>query len=380
MKNLIIFLLAALMPVLAQADPGINSDTGRSEDTSQSESYKQDQSLSKDKSRGKRETESDSREKANEHSRLRSHSEKVGRSLDKSKSYSVDVNINGLLLREFTARYERVNDGGGKAGQYFNTCKPLLNLSADFPVINMTGKTKGPGMWHGAITGRNNIILSAGDRASSRTLGITKPYFESGGSLSPQDVDPEDNYVSSYAQCRITASYWVAEAGSRASVQQVTSEEEVRDRIRYVFVQMDADDSLFDEFRQQAQDLWLDANCTPFLRPYINTKEPDMNCGIFSVVGRQIIVEYRETLSESSINGRSYKIAINAQESQSVAADDSVSTDARVSRSERESDSRERFKEAKEGKSMSDSMSNDRSKSSKVDRRSGSSMSATPKE
>lgn len=332
MKKLIIML--ALMPLisnLSHADPSVSVNNSQ------------------------RATDSDSREKAKETSRSISHSEKFGRSLDKSKSYSVDVNINGLLLREFTARYERVNDGGGKAGEYFFVCKPLMNLRTDFPVIDLTARigkretnvsgriinTKG--LWRGAITGKNNVMNG----------GVSMPFFDSGGKLTPQAADLEDRYIPRYAQCRITASYWIAEAGKRTSSQQVSSEEDIRDRIRYVFVQMDADDSMFDELRQQARDLWSQSNCAPFLSNFMNTKEYQMDCGIFSLDGKSITVENRETLSESSIDGRSYKIAVNAQESQSVAADDSESTDTRVSISERESDSRESSQESKKTAIMS---------------------------
>ena len=88
MKKLIIML--ALMPLLSHADPSVSVNNSQ------------------------RATDSDSREKAKEESRSSSHNKKAGSSWDKSKSYSTDVNINGLLLREFTARYERANDGGGK--------------------------------------------------------------------------------------------------------------------------------------------------------------------------------------------------------------------------------------------------------------------------
>lgn len=365
MKKLIILMLA-LLPALAQADASVSSDAGRSIDNSQSTAGKRDKSLSTDKSQGRRSTDTDSRETAKEKSLSKSHSQKTGKSAESSKSSSIDININGLLLREFTARYERDNTGTGTAGDYFFTCKPLTRALIDYPIVSWEGYSN-----KGEIMSRNDFIQSIQGKPGY----ISRPSFDNGW-----PVDPSNRYISRYAQCRITASYWVVEAGDRASSQKVGSEAGVKERVRQVFNEMDADESLFAELRQRARTLWSQANCAPWVQDFKSYKSPQIECGVFGFTDKTFTVENRETLSESSIDGRSYKIAVSAQTSDTVAEDDSVSFDDKVSASERKGDSIEHFKESKKTASLNKSKSLDRNSSSKVDRSSGNSMNAAPKD
>jgi len=353
-----ILLILALFPLVAVADPSISTDAGRDRDSSTSSSIKRDKSLSQDKSRGNRESWSDSKEHAREMSRSRSHQERTSRTWEKSDSYSADININGLLMREFTARYERGGSGNGTAWDYFHTCRPLLNAVPDYPVRDYT---------NGGIRGRNDAMRN----------------FAGNGFLIDRDgmplvVDPSDRHISRYAQCRMTASYWVSEAGDRVTQQAVTSEAEVRERIRETFVEMDANEDLFTNLRQRARDIWADASCGNWLNDYSHYKSPEIDCGVFTFIGQTFTVENRETLSESSINGRSYKIAINASESDSNSIDDTDAADRSESYSARESDQRERYVEGKKTASLSVSKSKDKNSSEQKSRKSGASMSSTP--
>lgn len=369
---LIVFFFLSLAVSQAYADPSVSSDAGRSIDNGQSDTIKHDKSLSADKSRGNRATESDSRERAREKSLSNSHQERVGSSRERSRSSSVDVNINGLLLREFTARYERGNSWFGAAGDYFHTCKPMMSLKTDYPII--AHFYPGSKQWDDHVTGKNKGWSSVSNENLSDIRLL--PHQVGNGAHKSENIE----YVARYMECRIAANYWIAEAGDRVATQKALSEAEISDRIRATFIQMDDDDSLFTQLQKRAENLLQQAQCVPFLTDYAGAKTHEIECGVFSYVGDRIEVENRETLSESSINGRSYKIAISAQESQSASEDDSVSRDAKVSASVRDSDSRERFREVKKTANMSKSKSRDQSSSSKVDRSAGNSMNATPKE
>lgn len=354
MKKLLI--IALFLPTIAAADPSISGDAGRSIDNSQSNSIKNDKSLSADKSRGQRHSDSDSRERAREQSLSKSHVEKIGSSAERSKSYSIDININGLLIREFTSRYERNYQGSGAAGEYFAACQTMLKALPNYPTFNVNT---------GAIEGRN----------------VVEKSLNYGESVPPQ-ANAREPYLSRYAQCRITTSYWLSEIGDRTtsqSIQSIATENEVQQKIRDAFVAMDSDPYLFQTIRQKARETWANADCSGSqIEDFKHFKGPALKCGVFNFDSEMIEVDYRKTLSESSIAGRSYKITINGSESQSVGMDDSISADAKVSRSERAGDSNEHYTESKKTASLSKSKSMDKSNSSKVDRNSGNSMNATP--
>ena len=378
MKKIIIFLLA-LLPVVAHADPSISSDAGRSIDNGQSNTIKRDKSLSADKSRGNRSTESDSRERVREGSTSKSHQERLGQSSEHSNSGSVDLNINSLLLKEFVAHYERQRPQPGMARvqQVFADCKPITGIVNEYPTLNSC-----PGGGGGGLEGTDTADIVPRRLATHFSTDACGQWGNDDTRSYQQrfSLDPANRVVGQYARCRIIASSWLAEAANRATTERARSEQEVRDRVQLVFSEMDADDRLFEKMRLDAADLWPSANCAPSLERYPEFQKPDIQCGIFTVEGNSITVENRETLSATSIAGRSYKIAINSSDSESVAVDDSTSADRRESYAERESDSRERFRESKKTASLNKSKSLDRNATSKVDRRAGSSMNAIPKE
>jgi hypothetical protein len=353
----LILTLALLLPAIARADASVNSDAGRNIESGQSSTIKRDKSLSTDKSNGRKATDSTSRENSTETSSNRSKSTKTSQTSASSSSASVDVNINGLLLREFTARYERDGGGGGKAGEYFGICKPLTHALSDYPVIFGEG-----------IVGRREAQEQALRQGFTTTWA--NPL-----SVRFQHNDPT---FSRYVQCRITASYWVAEAGKRAANAKVNTEDEVSRRIVKVFAEMDADDYVFQTLRQRARDLWRQETCSLQLQQLSEFKSPDMQCGIFSFIGDTFTVENRTTLSESSIDGHSYKIAVSSSAGDAVAVDDTYSSDDKVSLTNKDGVSIERFKESKKTASMNKSRSTDNNTSSKLNRSSGNNMNSTP--
>lgn len=363
MNKFFIFIFCALVAVTtAKADPSVSSDAGRSAESSNSASMKRDKSLSADKARGRRETESQSRERAREKSESVSKSERQGQAWDRSNSYSVDINLNGLLLKEFVQRYERQRAGTGPAGAYFGECRPILNSLTDYPVWDLTqGDVSGrSAAMHpqNAIHGR--YVLSRGDN-------LVQPF-----------VDPSNPYIRRYSQCRMTASYWLSEAGERASRMHIQSEDQVGRIILETFVGMDEDASLFMQLRQQARDVWEDAYCSNWLDDFEHFKSPEIECGVFSFHGSDFFVENRQTLSESAIDGKSYKITMNISESQNYALEDSSSVDDRTSKSVRASESQEKFREAKKTATLSKSKTSEQSSSNKLDRGSKAGVNATP--
>lgn len=390
--GLLIFIQIGLLPILAHADTSVSSDAGRRIENGQSDTIKRDKSLSTDKTQGNKISKSASQEKSTEKSKNHSKSKKTTKSANSVKSNSVDVNINGLLIREFTARYELDGTGSGLAGSYFWVCKPLTRALADYPTLywgpdptvdalfnkkvaqrNFAGQLEilsrgsigGLGHYHKEVIGRN-----LASQLYMREGNISRPSLNT-GTFSHYDL-----FYSRYVQCRMTASYWVAEAGQRAAAQIVRTEADASSRINQVFIEMDADDSLFQKLRQRARILWEQESCSKTLQDLNEFKSPDIQCGVFSYVGNTFTVENRETLSEASIDGRSYKISVSASAGDTVAEDDSVSSDDKVSSTNKKGESTDSYRENKKTASMNKSKSLDQNNSSKVDRSTGNSVNA----
>lgn len=379
MKKLLIIL--ALLPTIAAADPSISSDAGRSIDNSQSNSIKNDKSLSADKSRGQRHADSDSRERAREQSLSRSHSEKIGSSAEKSRSGSVDLNINTVLLKEFVNRYERTQPQQGmqQVQKVFASCKPLSGIVTEYPTLNSSISAPTGGGAPGTFDENDVVPRRLAYHFAKGTGGQWGNSSDSTALQESYNMPSQNEEVGKYARCRIIASKWVAEAGERLGATTVRSEAEVRDRIDQAFTEMENDQQVFEQIRGETMQLWQSAECAPTLQRWPDFSKPNLICqGVIEVDGNSIIIENQETLSAGSIAGRSYKIAINSSENQSVGMDDSISKDARTSRSERAGDSNERYTESKKTASLSKSKSMDKSNSSKLDRSSGNSMNATP--
>ena len=376
----LILLLGMLTMGHAHANPSVSSDAGQTTDNGESETIKRDKSLSADKSRGDRVTHSDSADRAAEKSLSKSHQSRTGSNAQDSQSASVDVNINGLLLKEFVKHYETTQPqvDAPRVKMVFAECLPMTGMLTEYPIFNSCPSLEGG---HSAMDMEAVVPLRLATRWSSGGCG----NWGVGGSNDNQAVtkyrwNPDNPAVGRYGRCRIIASSWLAEAASRASTTSARNEGEVTERIQSVFDQMDADEPLFLKMRQDAINLWQQARCAPSMVRFNDFKSPELNCGIFAVEGNHITVNYRETLSSSAISGQSFKIAINTSESNSVAVDYSVSSDARVSASVRESDSRDRFAERKKTASMSKSHSTDSTASDKVDTSSGANIQASPKE
>ncbi|MEW6057960.1 MAG: hypothetical protein AB1540_15235 [Bdellovibrionota bacterium] len=362
MNKIFAVLLCASVAASASANPSVGSDAGRSFESGSTSSMKRDKSLSADKARGDRQTITKSRERAHEQSQTESNSESRGRSFEKSKSSEVSLNINGILLQQFVKRYERTAEGEGMAGAYFSACKPISTALSDYPVWSFD---------QGKVTGRTEAMYGNGNgMIASRGDGVVVLY-----------VDSNDTYIRRYAQCRMTASAWLSHAGDLANRTSPKSEQEVVKIIQEVFHQMDLDGELFIQIRQQSRDDWdQQAYCSQWLGDYKDFTEPDMDCSVFQFKGRDMYVKNRKTLSDDSIDGRSFTISLSGSESDSYRVENSSTSDDSVSRSARMSDSDERFRERKNTATLSKSKSSEASTSTKLDRGSKAGVNSTPGE
>lgn len=352
-----LFVMLAFLPAIVHGQASVSTDAGRSKENSQSSSIKRDKSLSQDKAAGNRETEADSRDLTHEKSRSKSLQAKAANSEETSKSFTRDININGLLMRGFVNRYETSKEGMLMPGSYFSDCQALSGRIKNYPVANWV-KNRPDGL--------------------NATYALQPGRLVSNSFQNAMPVDKDDRYISRYAQCLITASLWVAEAGEKVGRLKLTSEDQVIEMVDHIFSEMDLFGQSFIRLRQQARDIWQEATCSQWLGSADHFKAPAIQCGIFSFEGDRISVQYRETLSEAAIDGKIYKISLVAQSNESQSVEASASADVKLSASVSQSETQEKFKEAKKTATLNKSKSMEVSTTSKVDRASGNKINASP--
>lgn len=396
-----ILVLLAIVPTLALADANVSSDSSRKIDNSQSKSLKKDKSLSVDKSHGKRDSKSKSMEHSTEGSDSTGHSTKSHTGRENQQSTSYDLNLNSLLIQKFVERYEskQPDDSMPKAQFVFASCKPLTGLSTEFPILNGCPTSKG-----GLLDLENIVALNKATRfldcgvmggyykrfekmaGASNDGSVGDPYtFSDGikdhGYMSKNRVNPQNPYVSKYARCRIIASDYVAEAAQRVIKAHPSTEDDVDAAIDATFKNMDDDLPLFTKLAARAADLWSQAHCTPWLTIARDFQKPDMHCGVLTIEGDEsprIVVQGRLTLNESSIAGRSYKIAVSTSVSDGYSAEDTTASDRRTSTASRRSDSSDTYDEGKKSATITKSKGLDVNENSDVNRSSGTHVSASP--
>lgn len=374
-----LFVLLMLLPVISLANPSITSNSSNKNDTSSSSSTKRDDSFSADQSDGKRATESESNERAKERSKTHSESVKKGSSQENSRSNSSKNNITSLMLKTFRERYETdKNPNKTLVQQMLGECKAVSGLATEYPTLDECPTISNPG--HGAELDLEHVVPyriathfsdgNCGANNFDNTLWVNKSF----------DANPNNQTISRYARCRMFASKWIDIAGSMMpAYAEVSSEVEVSEKINLAFEQMDNDEHLFEDIKAQVRKSWANARCTNWLTQWHNIQEPNMNCGVFVVKGHDVWVENRKTLSEDSIEGKSYEITLNASKSDSLSSDESLSKDYRLSKSHRDSDNHETFAEHKKASSINTTTSTDENESNSISTGSTSDISATPK-
>ena len=377
-----IYLIIPLLLTLAfpaVADPSMSATAGRDIDNKQSDTIKRDKSLSADKSHGNRKTLSSSNERAHELSNTRSDSARESMSDESSHSTTTDVNINSLLLQSFIDRYElqppSLDDP--KPRIVFYSCKPLTGTVSEYPTLTSCPQQFG---MHQTLDLNAVVPRRLASQFSDTACGTKSGKNGSERYNKLWTPDPNNSVVGQYARCRILASRWIAEAARKAIQQKVASEQEVRVQIERAFLDMESDPTLFEQFIADAQQVWSHANCAPLLSLYSDFTGVAFNCGVVRLKDDSIVIDGRQTLSESAIEGRSFKVSLNAQQSHNASLEASTSADARTSISARDAYTRDKFSEDKNTASLSKSRSQDHSISESVKRGSGSDMRAAPQQ
>lgn len=379
----ILVLICCLFAPLVYANPSVGADAGRDLENSQAQSLKRDKRLEAEKSHGHRQAHQDSLEHAKEKSLSDSQSERTSLSREQSKSATVEININSILLNEFIYHYELVQpDENMPQAQYiFALCKPITGVYTEYPTLNQCASDGG---W---LSGRFDQSMRA-DSGNIAPRRLAEHFGHCGWSSKGSEdfgymampVDPENRYVSQYARCRIAASKWLAQAGQRIGSSQVRSENEVRNVIQQTFAEMDEAQNLWESIMTKTKAIWSRANCAPTLQDYKHFEKPNLRCGVINISDDHITVEGQTTLSAEAIQGYSFKISVSGTDNQSMTAEASHASESRASVAARGSDSRERYAEGRNAASMSRTSEGDSSQKSGLSRKSSAGLSATPKD
>lgn len=378
-----ILALIALFSISASsfADPVISSDTGKGIDRTHSEKESLDRKLeaSKSRSRAHRNTDEDSR--AVEASTNRADRRAWSRSKSNQSSASIDVNINSLIIQQFVNRYEKVDgntigNSSPLALQYFNACRPITTKDSAYPTLNgwLGGFGVQPRPDYNKVTGRNS--------ATKYTHSMLDPLYGGDGDGSTNiaqgfEVDPTAPYISKYARCRIVAHFWISEAATRAVSSEVRSESEIKSRIADTFGEMESDDQLFYDMQAEAKSLWSQASCTNWLKIFGDLNGAEIDCGVFIYNSKGFQIDYRETLSANSIDGKTFKIAVSGTTDNTYAEEDSQGNDYRKSVASRTSDARERATEQKKQASLARGQTIENGMQTGRSRKDGAGLSAT---
>lgn len=234
-------------------------------------------------------------------------------SLQQGRAQTQEVNINGLLIQGFVRHYEKRDEAAlpatlPEAVRYFATCKPFLYAGLNYPTLNAYAPSQylqdpaNPGL---VVPRRLALGRSVKDPDFQQMQRLYPPRF---------GVDSANPTISRYAQCRITAHYWLAEAASQATTAPIASEAEIEARLEQVFNEMDANPARFLQLRQAARVLWRRAVCTPWLAYAGDFNGHELDCGVFSYVGDKFTVERRATLSDDALNGRRFMLKVDASQ------------------------------------------------------------------
>lgn len=372
-SKLIMFAVLSVFITEAFAEPSLSADSSKERKETESSKASVNINATADKKKGNRDTETRSRDKAGERARDRVSSDKATVEDRRSQDYTVERDLNSLLLQAFVNQYEKIDahdlpQDAHQAQLYFATCKPFQKKIQDYPVINWRpagGASCLPNclrleiLKFGVNVAPLEVAMNvSADEVSSRyVIHDIKDAFlsreKSYGLNTRFSVDPEIPHVSRYSQCRITAHYWVARAAEAASSQPAYNEWEMKQRVEAIFNAMDRDHELFLTIRQQARDLWKDASCSNWLTYKGDFQGPAIECGIFTFRDNGFTVDYRPTLSQDSIDGKRYKILTSASHSASMSEEESRSASIRLSETIRVAVSHDDYRDRSKGGSVS---------------------------
>lgn len=337
--TLAIVLLAAVGATGAMANPSIKAGANQGIEDSESTDVTREKRLSVDKSTSGRNSNARTTEHSREKSQESSQSQRQSNERRNSQSFSTEVNLNSLLLQRFVAHYENVDENRlssnmPEAVKYFATCKPLKYEKWDYPVVGEVGEI-----------GRRGVV--------PLRVVVNRRFQpdENPGNIILMDAGMP--VVSRFAQCRMTASYWLAAVGRNLAGASAKNEAAVAAMVDAEFERMDLSGK-FQELRQKARDEWRNnAICTTHAKTLLASQSANLDCGVFQLSGDKYYVSRRQTLSPEAIDGVSFKIALSSDENSSMANERSSSVSERSSMANRASATSESASEVRNSASLS---------------------------
>lgn len=364
-----LFLVTSLISIPVFADPSVSSDASRQKEQSGGEKVVRDKKLSVDKSTGNKATATNSRENTAESSIDRKTTEKQGKEQSLKRDYTVQVDINSLLIREFMMRYEAglqqpamSSKAGSVLFKFFADCKPFGNILSGYPV---------------AVPGRQPNGELGVAVVTARQAAATTSFYQSDR---PFLADATHPVIQDYGVCRLAAHYYMTEAAERVSRSKVVSENDVRSEIESVFNDLEQDEAALQRINNQVWKTWNAAVCGPWLRQanqYNGT--PAMQCGTVKIEGEQVFVFGMPTLSKDAIDGKRYQVSIAMGDSDTRSAEKSLERSSKTSVAQKASSSSERYAEIKRDAQFSRTTQAETGSTSRTQRGSQSSVSVNPK-
>lgn len=360
--TLAVALLAALAATGAIANPSLKAGANQGIEDSESTDATREKRLSVDKSTSGRNSNAKTAEHSREKSQESSQSQRQSNERRNSQSFSAEVNLNSLLLQRFVAHYEnvdesRLSDNMPEAVKYFAACKPFKYERLDYPVIDDPAT-------------RSVLPFRAVADRPFQPVDVAGRIFL---------MNADMTSVARFAQCRMTASYWLAAVGRSLERMSVHNEADIAMLVDAGFDRMDMS-GRFQEVRQRARDEWRNAACSTYTKPAPSAFPANMDCGVFQLSGDKYYVSRRQTLSPEAIDGVSFKIALSSDVSSSMANERSSSTSDRSGTANRNSATIESASEVRNSASMSRDRKTSSQGKNTTSRSAGSDIDASPKQ
>lgn len=382
MRVVIAIALLATTPV-AFAGVSVGAGSSESIETNGSAKTSRDGSISVDTSKGKRNSASKSSDLSKEESKDKRSSKSSRAEKSARADYSAEIDINALLIGEFVRRYEQapVDETSPLARQYFSACGVFTRAMLEYPVLQGHQPiSMGQATPYGAnpLDPDTVVPLRAAWRISVETLRAAN-----GGSAMAQGmyykawpVEPRNPTIRRYAECRLTAHYFLSQAGALVAETPALSQADAKQRIAATFDVLELKE--FAETRQHAREAWAEAYCSPWLVYGGDYDGQKIECNVLSVRDGQISVDGVATLSATAIDGKRYKLALASGDTQSSGTSTEESSGTRASSSNRTSHSVEAYSDGKKTASLKASRGRDNSNSARTSTDSKSDISATP--
>jgi len=382
MRTLLAVVLFATS-LVAHANVSVGSGASESIETSGSSKTTRDRSISVDTSKGKKSSTSKSSDSSKETSKDKRSSKSSRVEKSARADYSAEIDINALLIGEFVRRYEQapVDDASPIAKQYFSACGVFTRAMQEYPVLQghqPIGMGQATPYGANPLDPRTVVPLQAAWRISVETLRAAN-----GGSSLAQGmyyktwpVEPRNPTIRRYAECRLTAHFFLSRAGALVAETPALSQSDAKLRITSTFDALEQQE--FAATRQRARETWAGAFCSPWLVYGGDYAGQQIECNVLTVRDGQISVDGVATLSAAAIDGKRYKLALASGDTQSAGTSTEESSGTRTASSSRTSHSVEAYSDGKKTASLKASRGRDSSDSTRTSTDSKSEISASP--